>query len=123
MTPVLELHSRELLQRLNVAAEPVGDEQYVHASNAALRAVSIVGVRRKEDDPFTGWEIVAASEDPGAAQFGYSTVKELAAEHPAWLVALQLPVGWAFRFVGNTLVDCVSPEGVTHRLGIEVKLQ
>src|SRR5690349_12353707 len=120
MTPALEQYTRDLAQRLSITMTPVRDEQYVHVSEAALSAPSVVGVRLSDSGPFTGWEIIATSEVDERPQFGYVSVRELAAEKPVWLVGLQLPVGWAFRFVGNTLIDCVSDSGKTIPLKISV---
>jgi hypothetical protein len=47
---------------------------------------------------------------------GLYSVTELAARRLVWLVAMNLPSGWAFRFTGHTLMDCVSPDGERHEL-------
>jgi hypothetical protein len=120
VSAALDHYAHELRQHLNVPLQPVRDEQYVRVSEAALRAPSVVGVRVEDKDPFTGWQIVATSETPAQAAFGVLNVRELASEHPAWLLGLQLPTGWAFRFVGNTLVDCVSENGEIHSVRISV---
>jgi hypothetical protein len=120
MSAALDHYANELQQRLNVRLQPVQVEQYVRVSEAALRAPSVVGVRVADKDPFTGWQVVATSEVPAQATFGVLKVRELASEHPAWLLGLQLPTGWAFRFAGNTLVDCVSEDGETHSVRISV---
>jgi hypothetical protein len=120
MNPDLEAMQRQLLQTLAVGSQPVEESQYVHVSEAATRTPSVVGVRLAEEKPFTGWKIVATNESPDIAKFGYWTVREIQAEHPAWLVALVLPTGWAFRFTGDTLIDCVSQAGVRHVVKMSV---
>jgi hypothetical protein len=49
-------------------------------------------------------------------------VRELAGNRLAWCVPLPLPAGWAFRFVGRTLVDTVSPDSTTHTLNLSIDL-
>jgi hypothetical protein len=111
-----------LRTRLAVAPRPVGATEFVHVSNAAMRAASVVGHRRAgERAPFTGWEVVAVGEALDPAAFGYYTVSELAEARPSWLAALELPDGWSFRFVDDTLVDCVSPAGETVPIGLRVR--
>ena len=120
MTATIEQHIRDLSRRLAIQSQAVGDEQYVRVSERATSAPSVVGVRSPDTDPFTGWIVVATSETPAQARFLVYSVRELLAEHPAWQLGLQLPVGWAFRYVGNTLLDCVSETGETHDVRISV---
>jgi len=120
MNPELAAMQRQLLQTLAVDSQPVEENQYVHVSEAAARMPSVVGVRLAEEKPFTGWQIVATNESPDTAKFGYWSVREIQAEHPAWVLALVLPTGWAFRFTGNTLIDCVSQIGERHVLKMSV---
>jgi len=123
MSNVLEHQTRQLMHRLNIQPQPVREEQYVQVSITAIDAASVVGFRRREEDgPFTGWEIVATTDVPESARYGYYSVRELAALRPAWLVGLQLPTGWAFRFDGNTLVDCVSDKKVTLPVNLRVEV-
>jgi hypothetical protein len=116
-----EVQSRRVLEALGAAEQRVHAEQYVHVSSSAIDAPGIVGYRRNEQDPFTGWEIIATTEDVESATFGYYSVRELSAKRPEWLIALPLPAGWSFRFVGKTLIDCVSPDGETHPMNIFVE--
>ncbi len=105
---------RNILEQLGLSGEPVEASQYARVSTAAFGAVSVLG--RRERDPenaFTGWQI--ESTDPSANDaFGMYTVREIAAKRLIWMAPLALPPGWAFRFVGNTLMDTVSPTGDTH---------
>jgi hypothetical protein len=120
-TSLLWSAQQRLIGLLNIDAQPVGAMQYVHVSNQAMRAVSVVGHRRDEEDgPFTGWEIVSTTDVLDSASFGYYMVRELTEQRPAWLVALYLPPGWSFRFVGNTLVDCVSVHGETYTVNLSI---
>jgi hypothetical protein len=115
ITARLKSAQRQLMRRLNIRPQPVQARQYVHVSKQAMSAPSVVGFRREEENgPFTGWEIISTAEAPEFASFGYYRVDELAAQHPAWIIGLPLPAGWSLRFVGNTLIDCVSPAGETH---------
>jgi hypothetical protein len=119
----LEQQVRQLMRLLNVQAQPVRDEQYVQVSRIAIETASVVGFRRPgEGGMFTGWEIVGTTEDLESAKHGYYSVRELAALRPAWLVALQLPPNWAFRFDGDTLIDCVSDTNVTFPVNMKVAL-
>ena len=122
MNAVIESQMRELLKRLDLRGHPVRDEQYIQASKGAVESPSVVGFRREDDGgPFTGWEIVATAENTETAQFGYYSARELAALRPEWFVAMSLPPGWAFRFEGNTLVDCVTDAHQTLRLNLQVR--
>jgi hypothetical protein len=122
MNVLLQNQAEQLARSLNVAAQPVRDADYVHVSDRALGAPAVVGYRNEEPAPFTGWQIFATSELPEHAAFADSSVAELSAQRPEWLVGLMLPTGWGFRIVGHTLVDCVSPQGITHALRIMVEL-
>jgi hypothetical protein len=122
MTP-LEQQARQLMRLLNVQAQPLRDEQYVQVSRMAIEGASVVGFRRQaEEGMFTGWEIVDTTEDLASARHGYYSVRELVALRPEWLVALQLPANWAFRFDGDTLIDCVSDTKVTFPVNMKVEL-
>ena len=123
VTSALWAAEQRLIAELDLTPEPVTAMQFVHVSDEALRAGSVVGHRRERaSGPFTGWEIVSPTDELEAASFGYYTVRELAARRPAWLAALSLPRGWSFRFVAETLVDCVSPAGETHAVGLSIPL-
>ena len=111
MTPDFERQQGELLSLLGVEGRPVDESNYVHVSDSAERAASVVGVHIADQPPFSGWQILATTEAPALAKFGYCTVAELRDAHPAWLLALPLPAGWAFRCVGDTLIDCVFEGG------------
>ena len=122
MNSTIQSQIRDVTERLGVKPQHVRDDQYVQVSRAAIESLSVVGFRRDDhDEEFTDWEIVATAEDPEAARFGYYSVRELAALHPEWLVAMSLPAGWAFRFDGDTLVDCVSQDGRTIGLNMKVR--
>ena len=122
MSDALEHQTRQLMRRLNIQAQPVREDQYVQVSMTAFDAGCVVGFRRQEEDgPFTGWEIVATTDEPESAKYGYYSVQELAALRPSWIVGLQLPTGWAFRFDGDTLVDCVSDKKLTSLVNLRVK--
>ncbi|TFV49620.1 immunity protein Imm33 domain-containing protein [Bradyrhizobium niftali] len=111
---------RKLLQGLQLAGNPPDANSYTRIADTALHAVSAVGVRRAEPDRiFTGWQIVSTERGPDD-QFGQYRPIEFAARHPAWLAAMSLPPGWAFRCVGRTVLDCVSPDDVTHAVMISV---
>jgi hypothetical protein len=109
-----------VLDAVAVDGQPVAAHQHVRVSLAAMSSVSVVGHRHPEtEEPFTGWQLVStAPEDDESA--GLYTVRELAAHRLVWITAMALPVGWAFRCVGNTLVDGVSPAGRTHELLISL---
>jgi hypothetical protein len=110
----------KLMQVLGVVAEPVSAGQYVRVSNDALTATSIVGTRERETDRIaSGWQLIAASES-GNEQFGLYKVSQLAGQHPSWCAAFALPPQWAFRFVGNTLIDCLTPAGETRSVMLSV---
>ena len=112
---------RKLLGTLNAEDQPVGGQQYARVSLEALRAASVVGHRLKDDEkPFTGWQIVSTA--PVRNQnYGLYSIRELAAQRLEWLVAMRLPTGWSFRYVGRTLVDCVSLAGRTFELNLSVE--
>lgn len=128
LTSRVRAASQCLLRTVGATAAPVGARQFVHVAVEALQAVSVVGVREADDEaPFTGWRIVPAWGVPPADaadgwRCGLHTVQELAALRPAWLAALCLPAGWAFRFAGRVLADAVAPDGTTHRLGLPVEV-
>lgn len=114
---------QRLIAQLDITPEPVTAMQFVHASDEAMRAECVVGHRRdRASGPFTGWEIVSPADALDSASFGYYTVRELAARRPAWLSALSLPRCWSFRFVADTLHDCVSPAGETRAVGLSIVL-
>ena len=123
MSNALEHQARQLMHRLNIHPQLVREDQYVQVSMTAFDAASVVGFRRQEEDgSFTGWEIVATTDVPESARYGYYSVRELAALRPSWLVGLQLPTGWAFRFDGDTLIDCVSDKKVTLPVNVQVEV-
>lgn len=111
---------QRMLAALHVTAMPVEVDQFVRVAVEALQAPSVVGVRLADDEPvFSGWQIEPVPPlPPGDAGYGLYTIGELAAAGVPWTIALCLPVGWAFRCAGGCLVDVVSPDGVTHALGI-----
>ena len=112
-----------LATRLHVTPAPVTATQFVQVSTAAMQDGSVVGHRCDDErDPFTGWTIVSSADVLDEARFGYHTVRELARDRPAWMVALILPRSWSFRFEGDSLVDCVSRAGETHAIGLNVPL-
>ena len=114
------LAGQELMRRLAIAPLPVSVEQRVRIASDALSATSIVGVREAETDQIaSGWQLTAATEK-GNEQFGLYTVRQVAEQWPHWCAALALPAGWAFRFVGRTLLDCVSPDGKTHEVMLSI---
>jgi hypothetical protein len=114
---------RELLRRVGADGDDVTANQYVRASSGAMQSISVVGHRHRDMAPFTGWQIVSAgTTDPEGGEYGQYTVRELAAHRLAWIVALALPAGWAFRCVGNTIVDAVSPQRRTHELKLSVDI-
>ena len=105
-----------LMRTLRLTPQPVGAEQYLRVSAAALRQVSVVGHRHAESAPeFCGWQIVSVDTDDDEP-FGQYRVRELARLRLAWMVALGLPVGWSFRYAGHTLIDCVAPDGHTQAM-------
>jgi hypothetical protein len=111
-----------LLQTLGVEGHAVDAGQYVRVSSVALHAVSVVGYRRPESElTFTGWEIVSASS-PTSKGYGLYALRELSRLRLVWIAAMILPTGWAFRFVGQTLVDCVSPQGETREIMVSIDL-
>jgi len=100
----------------------VAAQQYVRVSNDAMRAIAVAGHRLSESEPsFSGWQIVSATLS-GNETHGLYTMRELAGEHLVWLTAMILPTGWAFRFVGNTSIDCVSPARDTYQLMFSIEL-
>lgn len=116
------LIQHKLMRSLGVEAQPVSATQRVRISSDALSATSIVGRRERETDPIaTGWQFIAASEE-GNQEFGLYTVRQVAEQHPHWCAALALPAGWTFRYVGRTLIDCVSPSGETHKVMLSVEV-
>jgi len=111
---------QQMLQALRVKGLPVKAQQFVRVSNDALQSVSVVGVRRPESESlFSGWQIVSTASDEAHGQY---TVRELSGNRLAWCVPLPLPAHWAFRFVGRSLVDAVSPDGKTHALNLSIDL-
>lgn len=111
---------QRLTQGLHLAPQPVGAAQYVRVAESALNHVSVFGHRQAETAPeFSGWQIVGvgAAED---SPFGQYSVRELAQLRLAWMVALCLPVGWSFRFTGQTLIDCAAPDGSTHAVVLSI---
>jgi hypothetical protein len=112
---------RMLLHRVGADGDYVTAKQYVRVSREAMQSISVVGHRHHDVAPFTGWQIVSArTTDPKGDDHGEYAVCELAAHRLAWIVAMVLPHGWAFRYVGNTLVDAVSPQRETHELNLSV---
>ena len=106
--------------KLHGAAPAAGD--YVRVADAALQADAVVGVRREDEPPLTGWQIEPATLPIVAdAPHGEYQLHELAALRPAWIAALALPPGWSFRCVGREIVDAVAPDGTRHVLTITVE--
>jgi hypothetical protein len=120
ITCLIFVAQQRLLRMLHVNDQPVKARQYARVSRDAIQAVSVVGYRHKEvEAPFTGWQVVSTMP-PQERIWGLYSIRELTAQRLVWLVAMNLPTGWAFRFAGNTLMECVSPEGVTHELNFSV---
>lgn len=114
-----------LTARLNVPPLPLQASHYVRVERAALTAVSVVGKRLPDmQEPISGWQIVCAAppQPPHEHGHGQYSAVELAALRLAWMVPLCLPLGWAFRCVGQTLVEVVSPDqrSVTVMLSLDV---
>jgi hypothetical protein len=102
-----------LLARLGVAAQPVGDDHYVHISEQAREAAIVFGLRKEEREPMTGWTIVSTDAPVDSQSFGYASVKELAAERFVWSIALCLPTGWSFTAINNGTIVYTAPDGST----------
>jgi hypothetical protein len=106
-----------VLGAVGVDSQPVAAHQYVRVSLAAMSSISVVGYRQRDlEEPFTGWQLVSTASAADDEVSGQYTVRELAEQHLAWIVAMVLPDGWSFRCVGSTVADCVSPEGRTYEL-------
>lgn len=111
---------RDMLLTVGVDGEAVAPDQYVRVSRDAMQSTSVVGHRQPDPEaPFTGWQIVSAGT-ADEAEFGQYAVRELARARLAWIAPLVLPTGWAFRCVGHTLVDALSPQGQTFELLVSV---
>lgn len=123
VTCLISDSQQRLLHELGVNEDHVAASQYLEVSQEAMRSVSVVGYRREDqEEPFTGWQIVATTGAAAEDSWGMYSVRELAAHRLVWIVPLVLPVGWSFRCVGNTLVDCVSPARQTHPLNISIDI-
>jgi hypothetical protein len=123
MNAHLETQARELLRRVGALPYPLHDDLYVAVSNAAIEAAAVIGMHRDDEDvPITGWMIVSMAEAPEAANFAYYSVREIEAQRPEWLVGLHLPIGWAFRIDGNTLVDCVTGKRTTIPVNTKIEV-
>ncbi|HEX5005758.1 MAG TPA: hypothetical protein VFV70_01520 [Hyphomonadaceae bacterium] len=115
-----EQQAEQIARAAGVAPLPPRDEAYLYVSLAAFDAQSVIGVRCVEEgEPFTGWRIVATSDDVDSAKFGYFSTAELEAIRPEWMMALALPTGWSFAMEGATLVQCTSPAGVAIPMDVE----
>jgi len=113
----------ELTTRFSLQPLPLKVSHYVRVERAALTAVSVVGKRLPDmQEPFSGWQIVSASSSQGQHDHGQYSAFELATLRLAWMVPLCLPVEWAFRCVGQTLVEVVTPEQDTWPMMLSLDL-
>lgn len=114
------MRQKQMLSLLGITGVPTSADQFVRVAEDALHAVSVVGHREHATEAIiSGWQLITANSSNNT-RFAQYSVRELAALRPAWCAALALPPQWAFRFAGNTLMDCLSPGGQRHSLLLSI---
>lgn len=99
-------------QAVGAHVQPVAPTHYVRVVDDALHDSMVVCVRKPDDAPFSGWQIVPAVEDWASRRAGEYSVLELRPLRPHWLAVLSLPAGSSCTIVGSSLSRVRLPSGV-----------
>jgi len=120
---VLRAHQR-VHERLCVGAEPVHYDQFMLVYPGGMTAGRIAAIRQAtEREKDTGWRVFDGARIDWAAEPEARYVYEVAGERPALMAVLSLPVGWAVRLEGETLMEAAPPTGTGERIAIRMAVQ
>lgn len=119
-TARLFAYQDQLSRQLGIVAQPPAASDSIETSEAALRAISCIGTRRGNAlDSKMGWRLVP-EDDPECQDSGLYLIDAVARVRLPALAALALPPGWGFGMAGNTITQCVTPDGKTRSVFLSV---